>query len=77
MSPTYERYEWIHDLEDEPSLIYCELDDERCEIRKIEVFKDGRSIGVSEEYLQLGATGLGEGPGLAVEEINAHEEFRA
>lgn len=33
--------EWDHDLDDEPYLIYSELDENRREIRKIEFFRNG------------------------------------
>jgi hypothetical protein len=49
MSPTYLRVKWIHDFEDEPDLLYYELDEERYAARSIEIFKDGRSVRASEE----------------------------
>ena len=33
--------EWDHDLDDEPCLIYSELDDGRMERRKVEFFQNG------------------------------------
>ena len=33
--------EWDHDLDDEPCLIYSELDDGRMERRKVEFFRNG------------------------------------
>ncbi len=52
MSPTYVRSEWIHDLEVEPRFIYSELDDERYETRRIDVFKNGRTTRASTEDLK-------------------------
>jgi len=52
MSPTYIRCEWVHDFEDEPYLIYSELDDERYATRSIEIFKDGRVVRASEGDLE-------------------------
>ena len=79
MNPTYVRAEWIHDFEDEPRFIYAELDDERYEMRKIEVFKDGSVFRVSEEYPESGSTGLSDLPYPGTEEINTNPsgEFHA
>lgn len=33
--------EWDHDLDDEPYLVYSELDDGRMEVRKVEFFRNG------------------------------------
>jgi hypothetical protein len=38
----YIKVRWIHSLPDEPVLLYSELDDDRWEMRKVEVFADGR-----------------------------------
>jgi uncharacterized protein DUF6881 len=75
MGSTYVRLEWIHDHEEEPRFIYSELDDERYETRKIEVFKDGRTVKVSEEHPESGSTGLADLAYPSLEEINAQEEF--
>jgi hypothetical protein len=32
---------WKHDLKEEPILLYSELDSNRWEVRKVEVFRDG------------------------------------
>lgn len=37
----YVLVEWFHNLEDEPSEIYSELDQDRREVRKVEFFKNG------------------------------------
>jgi hypothetical protein len=71
MSPTYQRLEWIHDFEDEPLFIYFELDNERCQTRKIEVFKDGRMVKVSEDHPECGSTGLAVLPIPSIEETSA------
>jgi hypothetical protein len=33
---------WKHSLPDEPILLYSEVDDDRLEVRKVEVYRDGR-----------------------------------
>jgi hypothetical protein len=40
----YIKVKWLHSHPDEPVLLYSELDDNRWETRKVEVFADG-SIG--------------------------------
>ncbi len=79
MSPTYECLEWIHDREDRPRFIYSELDDERYETRKIEVYKDGRMVKVSVDHPECGSTGLAVLPIPSIEETNAiiEEKFHA
>lgn len=74
MSPTYERLEWMHDREDQPRFIYSELDDERYETRKIEVYKDGQRVKVSEDHPECGSTGLAVLPIPSIEETNAITE---
>jgi hypothetical protein len=79
MSPTYERLEWIHGHHDEPRFIYSELDDERYETRKIEIFRDGRVVKVSVDHPECGSTGLAVLPVPSIEETNVitQEEFHA
>jgi len=37
----YIRVRWNHDFPDEPVMLYSELNAQRMEIRKVEVYKDG------------------------------------
>jgi len=37
----YIKVKWLHDFPEEPKLLYSEIDAERNEIRKVEIFKDG------------------------------------
>jgi len=39
---TYLRVEWKHIHADDPVMLYSELDEDRWEVRKVEVFADGR-----------------------------------
>ena len=71
MSPTYVCGEWFHDFADEPCCIYSELDDERYETRKIEVFKDGTTTRASTEDLESDPMTLADQPIPSVEEVNA------
>ncbi|ARU62737.1 hypothetical protein CBW65_18515 [Tumebacillus avium] len=65
--------EWLHDDENDPILIYSEMDDERYEVRKIEFYRDGR-YGYAYEAVEVGGSGLGEVPVPTIEEI-AEDEF--
>jgi hypothetical protein len=75
MSPTYVCGEWFHDFADEPCCIYSELDDERYETRKIEVFKDGTTTRASTEDLKRDPMALADQPIPSVEEVRAYLEF--
>jgi len=77
MSPTYERLEWRHDHLDEPHFIYSELDDQRYETRKIEIFKDGRTRKACIEDLKTDPMALADQSFPPLEEVNAHAEFHA
>ncbi len=80
MSPTYVCGEWFHDFADEPCVFYAELDEERYELRKIEIFKNGKSTRDSAEDLKRDPMALADQPWPSLEEINAiedPEEFHA
>jgi hypothetical protein len=67
---------WFHTLPTEPSKIYAELDGERWEVRKVEVFADKRmqiaSVGRQQEDTMLSTAPY---PELA--EINDDPQFQA
>ncbi|MFE0736648.1 DUF6881 domain-containing protein [Streptomyces sp. NPDC058855] len=65
---------WRHDLPDEPVELYSELDDAGYEIRKVEIYRDGRQDFADGES-SSGTTMLGEGPLPSLEEIGEQEEF--
>ncbi len=54
---SYLRVLWKHELPDEPVVLYSELNADRFEVRKIELFRDGRcghaSATASSEGTQL------------------------
>ncbi|RKG96087.1 hypothetical protein D7V97_36120 [Corallococcus sp. CA053C] len=54
----YVRIGWKHWHPDEPVTLYSELDDNRFEIRKVEVFRDGR-YGYASSGRSRGSTKLG------------------
>ena len=51
----YVLVEWDHDLDDEPYRIYSELDDSRCEVRKVEFFRNGICFSYGAERGNQGA----------------------
>lgn len=65
---TYIMVEHIHTYDDLPVRVYSELDEQRYEVRKIEIFRDG-SIGYAFDDIEVGPTGLGELPIPSLEEI--------
>lgn len=67
--------EWLHSLEDEPTKLYSELDDERWERRKVELYRDGR-IGFASAKGRSGTTRLSIEPLPILEEIASDPQFR-
>ena len=61
---------WEHDYEDEPITILIEIDDNRMENKRIEIYKDGNSKFASKpDHLDLNR--LSESPFPPVEKFNA------
>ena len=69
--------EWKHGLDDEPVILYSELDDDRWERRKVEVFADGR-LGFADGDEQTHATNtrLSIEPIPPLDEIAADPQFQ-
>jgi hypothetical protein len=70
----YIRVKWNHQHRDEPVLLYSELDLERCEKRKVEVFQDG-DCGYASISEAAGSTRLGEEPIPPLHEIASDPQF--
>ena len=70
----YIRVKWKQSNPNEPVWLYSELDDNRWEVRKVEIFADGRR-GYAGEGREFGGTGLGEVPIPPLEEIAKDHEF--
>lgn len=71
------RVVWNHNHPDEPVWLYSEIDDERYEIRKVEVYRDGRR-GFADQDRSVGGSMLGEIPAPAIEEFaNEPEDLQA
>ncbi|MBN1035649.1 hypothetical protein DWC20_08835 [Clostridium botulinum] len=71
----YVKYIWIHNFEDEPILIYSELDNERNETRKVEFYKNGKTGCATDRMKHHTFLGLESMP--SIEQINEFEEFFA
>ena len=72
----YVKYIWIHEREKYPILFYSQLDSDRFEVRKIELWKNGK-IGLASEDFKVGETDLGEIAMPELDEFNLDPEFCA
>ena len=70
----YIRVRWLHDNPSDPIWLISELDDERWEIRKVEIFSDG-SRGYATSEIERGGTRLGLKPIPPLDQIAADSEF--
>lgn len=70
----YLQVKWTHTLVDEPVLLLSELSENRHEIRKIEIYADGR-VGFAGAGQATGGTRLSETPLPAADEIGADPQF--
>jgi len=70
----YQEVRWLHELVDEPVVLYSEVDDEGVERRKVEGFRGGR-LDLADEVRETGSTTLSEGPMPPLDAINAQVEF--
>jgi hypothetical protein len=71
----YIKVRWVHSFEDEPIMIFMELDDDRFESRKIEIFKSG-FFAYADRFNSFGETRLGEDPIPSLEEIASDKQFQ-
>jgi len=62
---------WIHNFEDEPEFVYSAIDEERYEVKKVEIFKNGNYITYSEN---INSDRLAEGIYPLLEELTFEEE---
>ncbi|WP_072389339.1 hypothetical protein [Hyphomicrobium sp. CS1BSMeth3] len=72
---TYIRVQWLHGLQDEPVELWSELDKERFETRKLEVFRNG-AVGYASASEAVEGTMLGTVPVPSLAEIAADSQFR-
>jgi hypothetical protein len=71
---TYIRVEWKQSNLSYPILLYSELNGDRWEVRKVEVFFDGRR-GFANASESAGGTGLSKEPIPPLSEIAADPQF--
>jgi hypothetical protein len=70
----YIHVRWVHENPEYPVDLYSELDGDSWEVRKVEVFADGR-LGYADAEESSGPTGLGLEPVPPLEEIARDPEF--
>ncbi len=70
----WQRVIWHHDLAEEPTVLYSEVDDDGFELRKVDEYRDGR-LDLADEVMQTGTTQLADQLMPSIEEIAAQEEF--
>lgn len=70
----YLKVNWKHDFADDPVLLVSELDDERMEQRKVEVYRDGRA-DIADVNMATGSTRLSIEPIPTEQEIESDEQF--
>jgi hypothetical protein len=66
--------QWLHSCPNDPLWLISELDEDRWEVRKVEIFPDG-SKGYASRDDEVGNTFLGLAPVPPLEEIAADPEF--
>ena len=67
---------WTHKDPGAPVHIYSELGDDRFELRKVEIWADGRK-GFADSTEEAGGTALGSMPVPTLAEIAAQPEYQA
>jgi hypothetical protein len=70
----YLKIRWIHENKNDPVLLFSEIDSERYELRKVEVFADGR-MGFANEKISSEGTILGEAPIPLLEDLLSDPQF--
>jgi len=70
----YIKVRWHHSFPNEPVILYSEMDENRKEVRKVEVYADG-SCGYAGNGQELGGASLGLVAIPPLEEIAANPQF--
>ena len=70
----YLKVRWLQDSPDYPTLLYSELDADLWEVRKVDVYADGR-MDFADGTEETGSTGLSTEPVPPIEEIAAIPEL--
>jgi hypothetical protein len=72
----YQKVEWHHEFQDEPVLLYTEIDDRGMETRKVDIYRDGR-WDYADATRSMRTTQLSIEPMPSIQEIAAQSEFSA
>jgi len=67
---------WKHSVPSDPVIFYLELDEQRFEVRRVEIYADGR-YGFASKTESIGGAGLGELRTQSLNAINADPVFEA
>lgn len=70
----YLKVSWLHHFEDEPVYLYSEIDSQRFENRKIEIYPDG-SFGIACSNFHFGGTALSDQVMPGLEDISEDRQF--
>ncbi len=70
----YLKVYWHHEFEDQPVILYSEIDDKRIEFRKVEVYSDG-GLGYAGEARSFRTMGLSTVPIPPTNEIAEDKQF--
>ncbi|MCP4305661.1 MAG: hypothetical protein GY788_12430 [bacterium] len=71
----YIKVKWIHEFENEPVLLFSEIDTERWEKRKVEVYANGH-MDFADTKQETGKTFLGLEPLPSLEQIASDPQFQ-
>ncbi|MBB0245284.1 hypothetical protein FNQ90_14530 [Streptomyces alkaliphilus] len=72
----YVKVSWSHDFPDEPVLYLSELGEDGYEVRKVQVYRDGRCEWADETF-ETATVGLSEIPFPPLVDISSQPEFTA
>ncbi|MDG4831586.1 hypothetical protein O7627_20100 [Solwaraspora sp. WMMD1047] len=72
----YVKVEWEHDFPDDPVLYFSEIGEDDYEIRKVQLYRDGRTEWANGNH-ETATVGLAEIPFPSVEEISSQSDCRA
>ena len=70
----YLQVKWTHSLSSEPVVMYSEIDQDGWELRKVEVYADGR-MGFASSSESKAGSGLSKEPLPSIDEIAADPQF--
>ena len=70
----YQRVGWRHDSDEEPVVLYSEVDDQGNEVRKVEEYRSGR-LDLASDDRQTGNTFLSEGVLPSLDDTNRDPEL--